>query len=146
MDVLTKQQLDTALTLGSAWIQSHAAITITKSEVVPLLRMCGLTDSQMALIDKTLANHTVSTDAIVKKDGMTTGQKEIELWKIRKSTYDTIHAGLQSDQQQAMDLIFNGAINNYEAVRNKLPTDLKPKFDAFVRAIFTFAESKITLK
>ncbi|MHB1456062.1 MAG: hypothetical protein ACYC0V_04010 [Armatimonadota bacterium] len=146
MDVLTKQQLDTALSLGSVWLQTHQGVAILKTEVVPCLKMCGLTDTQMTLIDKSIASHITSAASIGKDAGLTAEQKDTALWKQRKTTYDAIYAGLQPDQQTAMGIIFKSAITNCKAIRDNLPADLKPKFDTFVKAGFTFAESKITLK
>lgn len=146
MDVLTKQQLDTALCMGAVWLRTHKGVAILKSEVVPCLKTCGLTDAQMTLIDKSLADHIAGAASIAADANLTADQKDTALWKLRKATYDAIHAGLQPDQQTAMTIILKSAIANCKAVKDKLPDDLKPKFDAFVKAVFTFAESKIALK
>lgn len=146
MDVLTKQQLDTAISLGAVWLQTHQGVSVLKSEAAAFLKMCGLTDAQMSLIDKSIASHTAIAASIVKDANLTAEQKDAALWKLRKTTYDAIYTGLQPDQQTAMTIIFKSAITNCKAIKNKLPADLKPKFDTFVKAGFTFAESKITLK
>ena len=146
MDVLTKQQLDTALSLGAVWLQTHQGVTILKTEVVPCLKMCGLTDAQMTLIDKSIVSHTAGAASIAADANLTADQKDSALWKLRQATYDAIYAGLQPDQQTAMALILKSSISNCKAVKDKLPADLKPKFDTFVKAGFTFAESKIALK
>lgn len=146
MDVLTKEQLDMALSMGAAWLKTHDEVAVLKSDAASCLRACGLTDAQMTLIDKSLASHVTAAASILKDSSLTTDKKDAALWKLRKAAYDAIYAGLQPDQQTSMALIFKSAIDNCKAIRDKLPEDLKPKFDAFVKAGFFFAESKIILK
>lgn len=145
MAVLTPKQIDTALTMGAAWLGAHPAITIKRTEAIWFLKECKLTDSQMALIDKAFSDHVAKAAAANKDDSLTAEQKDAQLWKLRKESLDRIHAGLQLDQQEAMSSLLKSAIGNYNAVKDKLTSDQKPKFDALIQAIFAFAEAKVTL-
>lgn len=146
MAVLTPKQIDAALTMGAAWMQAHPACVIPKDQAIKHLKACDLTDAQIAMIYSGLGDHVVKVGAVRKDSALSADRKDAQLWKLRQATFDRIRSGLQPDQQKSMSALLQSAIRVHSAVRAKLTPEQQPKFDALVKAVFSFAECKISVK